>query len=101
MLIKHADVLHMGQESVDLRLNKQTFTSVQRYFPECEIVVEDFEVYMQEAERLMFPQQRVEEEAWIQAVVEEMVPSVSGGTDGLTFPFVREIGVLRSGAHLT
>jgi len=82
VLIKHADVLHMGQESVDLRLNKDTFTSVQRYFPECDIVVDNFEAYMQEAERQMFPQQRTEEEAWMQAVVQEMVPSVSGGAAG-------------------
>jgi len=75
VLIKHADVLHLGQESVDLRLNKETFTSVQRYFPECEVIVDNFEAYMQEAERQMFPQQRTEEEAWMQAVVQEMVPS--------------------------
>lgn len=92
VLIKHADVLHLGQESVDLRLNKETFTSVQRYFPECEVIVDNFEAYMQEAERQMFPQQRTEEEAWMQAVVQETVPSVSGGAGGASSSFVNRKG---------
>ena len=73
VLMKHSDVLHMGQENVDLRIKRHNYMSVQRYFPECDVVIKDFEAHMQEAEAQMFPQQREDEEVWMQAVIDQVV----------------------------
>ena len=73
VLMKHSDVLHMGQENVDLRIKRHNYMSVQRYFPECDVVIKDFEAHMQEAEAEMFPQQREDEEVWMQAVIDQVV----------------------------
>lgn len=73
VLMKHSDVLHIGQENVELRIKRHNYMSVQRYFPECDVVIKDFEAHMQEAEAEMFPQQREDEEVWMQAVIDQVV----------------------------
>ena len=60
-----------------MRVNKHAYARVQDYFPECAIVVEDLEAHVQSAESKMFPKKKVEQEAWLQTVVQAVLPKVS------------------------
>ena len=77
VLQAHSDIWKLGKESIDLRVNRQKFARVQNYFPECSVIVENLESYMQEAEAQMFPANQAEEQAWVQSVIEETIPRVS------------------------
>lgn len=76
ILRDHSDVWHTGKESIDVRIARKTFARVQEYFPECSIMVEDLEAHVQAAEARMFPQKKAEQEAWLQAVVQSVIPKV-------------------------
>ena len=73
----HSDVWHIGKESVDMRLKKPVFVRVQKYFPECSIIVEDLEATVQEAEEKMFPRKKDDQDAWMKTVVQSVLPNVS------------------------
>lgn len=60
-----------------MRIHKNAFAHVQRFFPECSVIIEDVEAHVQAAEQKMFPKKKVEQEAWLQAVVQAMLPKVS------------------------
>lgn len=77
VLQDHTDVWHIGKESIDMRIHKNAFAHVQRFFPECSVIIEDVEAHVQAAEQKMFPKKKVEQEAWLQAVVQAMLPKVS------------------------
>ncbi len=68
---------HVGHETVDLRVDKRLFARVQRYFPECHIVVSNVETFVQEAEAQMFPQEMAKEQAWEEEVIAQTMPKVS------------------------
>ena len=59
-----------------MRVSRKTFARVQEYFPECTVIIEDLEAHVQAAEALMFPQKKAEQEAWLQAVVQAVMPKV-------------------------
>lgn len=72
----HSDVWNLGKDSVDLRIKSNAFSRVQRYFPDCTVLVANLEAHVQEAENLMFPMKKAQEEAWIAAVAQEAFPKV-------------------------
>ena len=72
----HSDVWNLGKDSVDLRIKSNAFGRVQNYFPECSVIVSDLEAHVQEAENLMFPMKKVQEEAWMETVAEQAFPQV-------------------------
>lgn len=72
-----SDVWHYGKESVDVRLKKSAFARVQKYFPECSIIVDNLEVHVQAAEVKMFPRKKTEQNAWMRTVVQSVLPNVS------------------------
>ena len=74
--MSHSDVWKLGKDSVDLRIKASAFSRVQRFFPECNVVVSDLEAHVQEAEALMFPMRKADEEAWMAAVAQEAFPKV-------------------------
>ena len=76
VLMSHSDVWSHGKDSVDLRIKANAFSRVQRYFPECTVLVSNLEAHVQEAENLMFPMKKAEEEAWLEAVAQEAFPKV-------------------------
>ena len=76
VLRDHSDVWSMGKESIDMRVNRQAYARVQEYFPECTVLIADLEAHVQAAEQQMFPKKAKEQEAWIQSVVEAVVPGV-------------------------
>ena len=78
VLQQHSDVWHTGKESIDMRIKGSAYARVQDYFPECSIVVEDLEAHVQAAESQMFPQKKEEQNAWLQSVVEAVLPQVRG-----------------------
>ena len=73
VLRKHADVFHVGaDQSIDLRLSQKSFESVERYFPECKVVIEDLEEHVRTSEeRMVSSKEKLR--AWAQQVMEEMV----------------------------
>ena len=75
--MSHADVWNLGKDSVDLRIKASAFSRVQRYFPECTVLVSNLEAHVQEAEMLMFPMKKADEEAWMTAVAQEAFPKVN------------------------
>lgn len=72
----HSDVWNLGKDSVDLRIRANSFSRVQHFFPECTVRVSNLEAHVQEAEALMFPMKKADEEAWINAVAQEAFPKV-------------------------
>ena len=76
VLMSHSDVWRLGRDSVDLRIKSSAFSRVQRFFPECNVVVSNLEAHVQEAEALMFPMRKADEEAWMAAVAQEAFPKV-------------------------
>lgn len=77
VLRDHSDVWHIGKESIDMRVSRKAFVRVQTYFSECTVIIEDLEAHVQAAEAMMFPQKKAEQEAWLQAVVQAVMPKVS------------------------
>ena len=75
ILESRSDVWHRGKESIELRVKAQTFHSIRGYFPECSVVISNLESHVQRAEAMMFPAKNAEEEAWIQDVLGEILPS--------------------------
>ena len=75
--MSHADVWNLGKDNVDLRIKASAFSRVQRYFPECTVLVSNLEAHVQEAEMLMFPMKKADEEAWMAAVAQEAFPKVN------------------------
>ena len=67
---------HVGKESIDMRIKGSAYARVQDYFPECSIVVQDLEAHVQAAEAQMFPQKTDKQDAWLQSVVEAVLPKV-------------------------
>lgn len=59
-----------------MRISRSAFARVQQYFSECIVIVSDLEAHVQAAERKMFPRKKAEQEAWLQAVVQAMLPKV-------------------------
>lgn len=74
VLMSHSDVWKLGKDSVDLRIKANAFSRVQRFFPECNVIVSNLEAHVQEAEALMFPMGKADEEAWMAAVAQEAFP---------------------------
>jgi hypothetical protein len=54
-------------------LPRETFARVQKYVPECRVLIADVEAYVQEAEAQMFPARIQEEEAWAKSVLENVL----------------------------
>lgn len=77
ILAAHTDVWHAGQETIDLRMDKRLFARVQKYFPDCHIVVANVEEFVQRAEAQMFPQKMAEEQVWEDEVLAQTIPKVS------------------------
>ncbi len=77
VLVDHADVWHVGKESVDMRIDRRQFARVQAYFSECAIVIQDMEAHVQAAEAKMFPTKKAEQSEWIKAVIQAALPNVS------------------------
>lgn len=75
ILEKYSDVWRREKGSIDLRVKAHAFLSLRRYFPECSVVISDLEDHVQRAEAMMFPAKKAEEEAWIQDVLNEVLPS--------------------------
>lgn len=73
MLQEHTDEWHIGEQSIDLRMSRRTFAAVQKYVPECHILIEDVEAHVQMAEARMFPARVQEEELWAQSVLEDLL----------------------------
>ncbi len=61
-----------------MRVKESAYARVESYFPECSVVVEDLEAHVQSAESKMFPQKKAEQEAWLETVVQAVLPKVSG-----------------------
>ena len=49
VLMAHSDVWNLGKDNVDLRIKADSFARVQRFFPECSVVVANLEAHVQEA----------------------------------------------------
>ena len=75
LLSKNSDQWHVGENSIDLRMSQKIFATVQHFVPECSVVVQDLEAHVQAAEAQMFPRRRVEEEAWAQEVLGNILKS--------------------------
>ncbi|KAL5478077.1 hypothetical protein EMCRGX_G024955 [Ephydatia muelleri] len=73
VLRKHADVFHVGaDQSIDLRLSGKSFEAVERYFPECKVVIEDLEEHVRASEeRMVSSKEKLR--AWAKQVMVEMV----------------------------
>lgn len=74
VLMAHSDVWNLGKDNVDLRIKSSAFARVQRFFPECNVIVSNLEAHVQEAESLMFPMRKADEQAWMAAVAQEAFP---------------------------
>ena len=59
-----------------MRLKYHAFLRVQKYFPECSILVEDLEASVQAAEEKMLPRKKEEQDAWMRTVVQSVLPNV-------------------------
>ena len=88
----HSDVWNLGKDSVDLRIKASAFSRVQNYFPECSVIVSDLEAHVQDAENLMFPMKKADQEAWMKAVVQEAFPKVLLASITLSFSLTTTIG---------
>lgn len=73
LLQQHTDVWHIGQATIDLRMTRKMFTKIQKFIPECYVVIEDVEAYVQAAEAQMFPARVQEQEVWAQSVLESVL----------------------------
>ena len=73
LLQQHTDLWHIGQTTVDLRMTRRMFAKVQKYVPECYVLIEDVEAYVQMAESQMFPARVQEQEVWAQSVLESVL----------------------------
>lgn len=73
MLQQHSDEWHIGEQSIDLRMSQRTYAAVQKYVPECHLLIADVEAHVQMAEARMFPARVQEEEQWAQAVLEDLL----------------------------
>lgn len=73
MLQQHTDEWHVGEQSIDLRMSRRVFAAVQKYVPECHVLIADVEAHVQMAEAQMFPARVQEEEQWAQAVLEDLL----------------------------
>ena len=62
---------------MDLRIARKTFARVQSYFPHCNVIVQDLEATVQEAEAQMFPKRTREQDAWMKTVIQSVLPDVS------------------------
>ena len=69
LLSENSDKWHVGEQSIDLRMSRRTFAAVQKYVPECFVLVQNVEAHVQMAEAQMFPVRRHQEEAWAQEVL--------------------------------
>jgi hypothetical protein len=88
--MSHSDVWKLGKDSVDLRIKASAFSRVQRFFPNCNVVVSNLEAHVQEAEALMFPMRKADEEAWMAAVAQEAFPKVCTCKVKLNFYYVSQ-----------
>ncbi len=76
VLQAHSDIWHVGKDTIDLRLNKRVFARVQKFFPECRVIVANVESFVQQAEMQMFPVRMADEQAWVEEVMAETMPKV-------------------------
>lgn len=100
ILEKYSDVWRREKGSIDLRVKAHAFLSLRRYFPECSVVISDLEDHVQRAEAMMFPAKKAEEEAWIQDVLNEVLPSKVGDKSCM-FGKLFLVHVCCSNKHLT
>ena len=66
LLSENSDKWHVGEQSIDLRMSRRTFAAVQKYVPECFVLIQNVEAHVQMAEAQMFPVRRQQKEAWAQ-----------------------------------
>ena len=66
---------------------RQTFARVQKYVPECHVLIDNVEEHIHQAEAQMFPARLQEEEVWAQSVLEDVLKTkvklLGGGGDRL------------------
>ena len=70
---ENADVWNVREQSIDLRLGRSTFAAVQKYVPECHVLIQNVEAHVQMAEAQMFPAKLQEEEMWSQEVLNNVL----------------------------
>lgn len=73
LLQQNTDKWHVGEQSIDLRMPRETFAAIQKFVPECYVLIEDVEAHVQTAEAQMFPARVQEEEAWAKTVLEDLL----------------------------
>lgn len=73
LLQQNTDKWHVGEQSIDLRMPRETFAAIQKFVPECYVLIEDVEAHVQTAETQMFPARVQEEEAWAKTVLEDLL----------------------------
>ncbi len=74
---KDTDLWHIGEDTVDLRMDRRLFARVQSHFLECHIVVSNVEALIQEEEAEIFPEATAEEQAWEQEAIAQTMSNVS------------------------
>ena len=55
---------------MDLRIRRKTFAHVQKYFPHCQVDLEDA---VQTAEAQMFPKKAKEQDSWMKTVIQSVL----------------------------
>ena len=73
LLHDNTDEWNIGQDTIDLRMSRKTFARVQKYVPECSVLIDNVEDHVREAEAQMFPARLQEEESWAQSVLESVL----------------------------
>ena len=73
LLHDSTDEWNVGEDTVDLRMPRKTFARVQKYVPECQVLIENVEEHIRKAEAQMFPARLQEEEAWAKMVLENVL----------------------------
>ena len=73
LLQQNTDEWNIGDQTIDLRMSRRTFAAVQKYVPECYVLIEDVESHVQRAEARMFPARVQEQEIWAHTVLENVL----------------------------
>ena len=73
LLQQNTDTWHVGEQTIDLRMTRRSFAAVQKYVPECHILINDVESHMRMAEEQMFPARLQKEESWAHAVLQDVL----------------------------
>ena len=73
LLQQNTDEWNIGDQTIDLRMSRRTFAAVQKYVPECYVLIEDVESHVQRAEARMFRARVQEQEIWAHTVLENVL----------------------------